>query len=343
VRTGNVKFRYCKVHLSYQGVSGADTGIFKCTNTGLPHAWDAVTVENCDIFMDVPTFLIDGFLGHGFTAKYNNIYHVVDGFGTQVSFGSGLPAAFVKMIGNWVHDMQYIEGKFAPASSYTSGGSPSNSGIVVNNFGNDEKPDGSHNDCWQPQNGSDQIADGNVFDGRLDYSNVGGVTPWMRQNLGFLVSDPAGNSQGPVWGTHNGNSAIQINNVTSTSPCKRLQIINNELIGGRFATLNIGPNNGYGYGTGADAMIVQNNRVFDTIPAGYTIPPWASSGDFGQYSTGGVFVPGAVAQSQSPGYPEGTSDGSSVVSAIVKGGNVLADGVTPMPWRGVSSTIIATG
>jgi hypothetical protein len=337
-QVGNVVVRNCRVHSSFFGTT--DTGIVNTTSGSVPHGWDAVLIEYCDIYADSPSFWLNGVFGHGVTIDHCNIYHVTDGIGTQVAFNSGEPYVYAKITNNWVHGLSFFEGAYAPQTSYASGGSPkSNTSIpAVNPGGDPGHPDGTHNDCWQPQNGGRAICTNNFFDATFDASlDSNGVRRWMRKSSNFAPTDPLGNSdRGSPWGTYNANAAIQYNNVTASAPLVDYTVDGNYFRGGRFATVNWGPQN-----SGSFAGHTFTNNTF-LVGAGWTAPPWSTSGQFG-YDTAGNPIIGAQPKSSSPGYPISVADGATVISQIAFGGNVMDVDQSATPWRGVNSTVVRSG
>lgn len=95
VKAANVVIRNCYV----KGGATADT---------LVKAWDAacvnLTVEHCTLAPTVTGINSQGIHGKEYTARYNNVYNVVDGFGAFNTAGS-TTGANVLIERNWVHDL----------------------------------------------------------------------------------------------------------------------------------------------------------------------------------------------------------------------------------------------
>lgn len=59
-----------------------------------------VVIEDCELAPTFPSASSTGIFGRNFTARRNNIHHVVDGFGLLY---------FTHVEGNWVHDLTYFD------------------------------------------------------------------------------------------------------------------------------------------------------------------------------------------------------------------------------------------
>jgi hypothetical protein len=129
VRARNVIIRRSRVR-----GSGPGTG-----NTGLIIALNAacvnLLVEYCELRPDFPSYWLDGIIGDNFTARYNKVYNVVDGFGIN---GTGV--LNTACYSNWVYDLSY----FSPDPNHTD--------------------NQTHNDCIQVFGGDGAIIAGNRLD-----------------------------------------------------------------------------------------------------------------------------------------------------------------------------------
>lgn len=98
-----------KIITGYVIVKAANVIIRNCWIQGegtLVRAWDApcqnLLVEYCTLAPSTPSITSQGIHGHGYTARFCNVYNVVDGFGAFD--GTGVPAN-VLIERNWVHDL----------------------------------------------------------------------------------------------------------------------------------------------------------------------------------------------------------------------------------------------
>jgi hypothetical protein len=185
VRTADVTIRNCRVRGLGGGTGSA--GLITATNSAVQN----LVVQDCTLVPDTPSYWLDGIMGHDFTALRCNVYNTVDGFGAFNTATPGGPVN-VYLYSNYVHDLSY----FSPDPNHPTDNQ-------------------THNDCFQPQGGSNIRVIGNNFQG-------------------FFSTDPA-------VGTNNlpypqANSAIMFNsNVGALTDC---WVLNNWFDGGGI-TLNI--------------------------------------------------------------------------------------------------------
>lgn len=155
VETANVTFRNCK----FQGGTSytAGTALVKSTHANVSN----LVIEDCTFVAQTPSYYANGIIGHDFTLRRCNIYHVVDG----VNIHNGANAVNVVMESNYIHDLSF----FSPCP-----------------YQNDDK---THNDCIQIMGGSNIKISGNNFQGFVSTS-VGnpGMAPAGRQaNAVFMI------------------------------------------------------------------------------------------------------------------------------------------------------------
>lgn len=98
VRAANVIIRNCWIRGSSGGLYLVDATHSACVN---------LLVEYCTVTPDVAFLSIawNGFMGHGYTARYNDIYNTVDGFVAFALSSDPTEVANVVCEYNWVHDL----------------------------------------------------------------------------------------------------------------------------------------------------------------------------------------------------------------------------------------------
>jgi nitrous oxidase accessory protein NosD len=185
VRTANVTIRNCRV----RGLGGGtnNTGLILATHSAVQN----LVVQDCTLVPDTPSYWLDGIMGHDYTATRCNVYNLVDGFGGYNTYNPGGPIN-VYLYSNYVHDLSY----FSPDPNHPSDNQ-------------------THNDCFQPQGGSNIRVIGNNFQA-------------------FYSTDPTVGTQNQP--RPQANSAIQYNaNVGTITDC---WVTNNWFDGGGI-TVNV--------------------------------------------------------------------------------------------------------
>lgn len=160
VRAADVTIRRCRVRGSDQAQT--NTGLIDCNH----RAVQDVLIEDCLLVPDYPSVWIDGIIGKEYTARRNNVYNTVDGFGVYNAQNWAGPCN-VTIESNFIHDLAYF--------------------AVDPNHGNGP----THNDGIQVQGGSNvNIIGNNILMfysrqvGTLDYpSRAGGNTILIGSNL----------------------------------------------------------------------------------------------------------------------------------------------------------------
>lgn len=118
VRAANVTIRNCRIRGGPTGSCLIDATSTSCTG---------LTVEDCTLRPDVPTYDCNGVNGAGFTATGCDISAVVDGFGVWLT--QDPDAANVSITGNYVHDVH------CQSSPYHSDGVTHNDGVQIHGGG----------------------------------------------------------------------------------------------------------------------------------------------------------------------------------------------------------------
>ncbi len=123
VRAANVTIVNTRVHGS-RSVS-VSTGLIDAASTSVRN----LLVQHCELTDDSPSIWVDGIIGHDYTARYNNIHNVVDGFGV---FNPSSPGSDVNVTiqGNWVHALTYMSPDWTHSDNHTH-----NDGVQIQGTG----------------------------------------------------------------------------------------------------------------------------------------------------------------------------------------------------------------
>lgn len=130
VRTTDVTIRNSRVRGS--GPGSFNTGLINANHRDVRR----LVIEDVTLVPDHPSVWINGVIGHDFTARRVNTYHVVDGFNIYNIHGT---AANVRVESSWVHDLAY----FSPDPNHSD--------------------NRTHNDAVQIQGGSNVQIVGNML------------------------------------------------------------------------------------------------------------------------------------------------------------------------------------
>lgn len=150
VRAADVVIRRCRVRGSGPGTS--NTGLIDCNHPAAAN----VLIEDCLLVPDYPSVWVDAVIGKEYTARRNNVYNTVDGFGVY-NAQDWAGVCNVTIENNFIHDLTYF------SSDPNHGNGP------------------THNDGIQVQGGSNVNIIGNTIlmfysrkKGTLDYSSRAG-------------------------------------------------------------------------------------------------------------------------------------------------------------------------
>lgn len=135
---GNIQIRTSGVQILNSRVRGGTSGdaLIDCRHVNCVDAY----IEHCTLVPDYPSTTWNGIIGHDYTAKWNNIYGTVDGFGVyNTNTGHQTDLTNVLIESNWVHAL-YCK---TPDPSHTD--------------------NRTHNDCVQIQGGGGVTILGNSF------------------------------------------------------------------------------------------------------------------------------------------------------------------------------------
>ena len=124
IRAANVVVKNCRIRGTNSPSS--NTGLVDCNHRNVRNA----RIERCLLTPDKPTVWLDAVIGKEYTAKWNNVYGVVDGFGAYNSSNRSAPTN-VTIESNYIHDLSYF------SRDPNHGNGPThNDGIQVQGGGN---------------------------------------------------------------------------------------------------------------------------------------------------------------------------------------------------------------
>ncbi len=151
IRARNVVVRNCRIRGTNSPRS--NTGLVDCNHKNVRNA----LIERCTLAPDKATVWLDGVIGKEYTAKWNNVYNVVDGFGVY-NATDRKAATNVRIESNYIHDLSYF------AKDPNHGNGP------------------THNDCIQVQGGSNVNIIGNNI--QVFMSTSAGDQNYAARNIG---------------------------------------------------------------------------------------------------------------------------------------------------------------
>ena len=127
---GFIKVRAANVTITNSRIHGANTAT---TSTGLIDAASPavshLVIQHCELTDDTPSIWVDGVIGHDYTARYNEVHNVIDGFGV---FNPNAPATNLQVIiqQNWVYDLTYMSPDQTHSDNHTH-----NDGVQIQGTG----------------------------------------------------------------------------------------------------------------------------------------------------------------------------------------------------------------
>ncbi len=151
IRAANVVVKNCRIRGTNSPSS--NTGLVDCNHKYVKNA----LIERCLLKPDRATVWLTGVIGKEYTARWNNVYNVVDGFGAY-NISSRTSPTNVRIESNYIHDLSYF------SSDPNHGGGP------------------THNDCIQIQGGSNVVIVGNNI--QCFMSTTAGTQNYPARNIG---------------------------------------------------------------------------------------------------------------------------------------------------------------
>lgn len=100
VQAANVTVRNCRVR-GANNVTG-NTALIDCNHVNAAN----VLIENCDLRPDFPTYWLNALIGHDYSARFCNMWNVVDGCGVYNNYNKNA-LANVLIEANYIHDLAY--------------------------------------------------------------------------------------------------------------------------------------------------------------------------------------------------------------------------------------------